>query len=96
MVETKVDTKYCRKEFDMKTKTLYVDVMLLEEVIKKSGIKIGHIADELALSRCGLWKKMSGKIPFKAAEVSCICNMCHISNDDRAKIFTPKVEEKVD
>lgn len=75
--------------------TLYIESPeLLDEYIKKSGLKIGHIVKQLGLSRYGFIKKQKGINTFKASEVFLLCDMLNISEKDREKIFCFKSYQK--
>lgn len=66
-----------------------VDTQLLDEAIEKSGLKISYIVECLGLSRQGFDKKRKGITPFRASEIYVLCDLCHISEADRPKIFLP-------
>lgn len=67
-----------------------VNTLLLDEYINGSGLKIGFIVDKLGISRQAFDKKRKGITPFKASEIYVVCDLCHISDADRPKIFLPK------
>lgn len=77
----------------MAVTTLYVDSQLLKEKISQCGYKIGYLCEQMGISRQGLWKKMNGKSPFRVIEVNFLCNLLNLTDDERVKIFKPKVEE---
>ena len=61
---------------------------LLMEYVRKSGLKVGFIAERLGLSRFGLAKKMRNESEFKASEIEKMCEILHIdSMQDRGRIF---------
>jgi hypothetical protein len=68
-------------------KTQYVDSDLLTKYIKSSGLKIGHLAAELGISRTGFDKKRKGEIAFRASEVYVLCDSLKIPDDVKPKIF---------
>lgn len=68
-------------------KTQDIDTSLLNEYIKKRGIKIGAIADNLGISRQAFDAKRSGKVSFRASEVYVVCDLLRIPDDDKEKIF---------
>lgn len=60
---------------------------LLEEYIANSGLKIGFIVKKLGITRQAFNYKRRGITPFKAAEVYVLCDLLHITDEDREKIF---------
>lgn len=77
----------------MSAKTLYVESNMLEKKMSESGLKIDFICNTLGLSNQGFSKKRKGITPFKAAEIYVLCDLLSIADDERTKIFTPKVEK---
>lgn len=71
-------------------KALHIDVELLDEKIRKSGLKTGFICEQLGLSRQGFWKKANGITPFRVPEVFVLCVLLDINEEDKIKIFYPK------
>jgi hypothetical protein len=64
------------------------DTLLLEKIIKDSGLKKGYIADQLGITRYGLAKKISNESEFKTSEVEKLSRILGINNlKDRQKIF---------
>lgn len=70
------------------------DTDLLMDYVKKSGLKLGFIAEQLNLSRFGLAKKIKNNSEFKASEIEKLCNLLNITSmRDRNRIFfAQKVE----
>lgn len=68
-------------------KTQYVDTGLLDEYIKNSGLRIGFICETLGISRQAFSKKCKGKYAFRGSEVYVLCDLLHIDNDTKPKIF---------
>lgn len=64
-----------------------VNTQLLDSKIENSGLKIGHIADSLGLSRFGFDKKRKGVIKFRKPEIYVLCDLLHLTEDDKQKIF---------
>ena len=61
---------------------------LLMDYVKKSGLKLGYIAEQMELSRYGLSKKINNDTEFKASEIEKLCNLLHITSmEDRSRIF---------
>ena len=60
---------------------------LLEEYIVNSGLRIGFIAKKLGITHQAFNLKRRGIIAFKAAEVYVLCDLLHITDEDREKIF---------
>ena len=64
---------------------------LLQERIEKSGMKIGHIAKEIGLSRSGLWKKMNNESSFNQYEIENLCKVLKITTlKEKEDIFFAK------
>lgn len=74
----------------MLRKQLYVDTDLLEKKISDSIVSVADLVDNLGISRQALDKKRKGIVAFRASEVYVICDMLHINEDERLKIFYPK------
>ena len=68
-------------------KTQYVDAALLDMYEKKSGLRLGHIVDQLGISRQAYDKKKRGDVSFRAAEVFVLCSLFNIPDEDKDKIF---------
>lgn len=75
-------------------KVLYVDEKLLEEKIIISGLKIDFICETLGISPQAFIKKRKGITPFRVAEVFVLCVLLNIAPEERAKIFSPKVNQE--
>lgn len=70
-----------------------VDTQLLDAKIEASGFKKGFIVEKLGISRFGFDKKCKNLTPFRVAEIYVLCDLLHISEDDKEKIFfADKVE----
>ena len=70
-------------------KTQDVDSELLDEYIKRSGLRIGFLVDNLGISRQAFDKKRKGLIAFRAPEVYVLCDLLKIPEDMKPKIFLP-------
>lgn len=55
-----------------------VNTTLLKKYIKKSGYKMGYLADQLGISRNGLTMKRDGVHPFTAPEAIKLCGILGI------------------
>ena len=66
-----------------------VDNDLLDEYIKKSGLRVGFLVDTLGISRQAFDKKRKGKIAFRAPEVYVLCDLLKIPEDVKPQIFLP-------
>lgn len=65
-----------------------VNTELLNEKIRQSGLKIGFIAQELGITRQGLYYKITNERAFKPDEIKILCNLLNInSKSERADIF---------
>ena len=59
----------------------------LVRIIKKTGFKMGYIAESLELSRSALWKKINNKSEFTQSQIYKLCNMLAISDKQAKDIF---------
>lgn len=60
----------------------------LKAIIDASGLKFGYIAEQLGLSRNGLYKKVNNEIEFKPSEIDKLCDILHITSlKERQHIF---------
>lgn len=64
-----------------------VNTQLLDSKIDSSGFKVGYIVDSLGLSRNGFDKKRKGKIQFKKPEIYVLCDLLHLTEDEKQSIF---------
>lgn len=72
-------------------KTQNIDVELLEDYIKKSGLRIGFICHQLGISRQMFDRKRKGINSFRQSEVYVLCDLLKISDDaTKVKIFYPE------
>lgn len=62
----------------------------LEEYIRRSGYQIGHIAEQLFLTRSGLYRKLTGQRGWTQAEMEKLKSMLRITEQDAAYIFYPE------
>lgn len=63
------------------------DKKRLKTVIEKSGLKISFIAEQLGISRAGLFKKLNNDNEFKVSEVYKMQKILGMSDKDRDSIF---------
>jgi hypothetical protein len=56
------------------------DTKLLKELIDKSGLKIGFIADFVGISRQSLWNKINNVSPFNQYEIDRLCEVLKITS----------------
>lgn len=66
---------------------MIADTQLLEEAIKKSGIKISFLCEQLGISRTAFDKKKNGKTKFRVPEIYVLCDLLRLTTDEKAKIF---------
>lgn len=64
-----------------------VNTKLLQQKIKDSGLKMGFVAEKLGRSRQALSNKIQGKTEFLPSEIRILCELLHLSDDDRRLIF---------
>lgn len=64
------------------------DTAALKTIIKKSGLKYLHIAEELGISYQGLKNKIENINEFKTSEVDAMCRLLNISDlNTKERIF---------
>ena len=66
------------------------DSVRLNELIKKSGLKIKFIAEKLGITAQGLSSKRSGKSEFTASEISTLAGLLNLSQKEIYDIFLSK------
>ncbi len=67
-----------------------VNTALLDQYIANSGLKTSFICTQLGISRQAFDKKRKGRFAFRGAEMYVLCDLLHISDVDKPKIFYPK------
>lgn len=61
---------------------------LLREKIEASGLKLQYIADQLGITRFGLYKKLQDGSEFKPSQIVILCDILKIETiEERAQIF---------
>ena len=73
--------------FDTKGGDKMTNTEFLELLIKESGLKKGHIAEQLGLTRFGLAKKITNETEFKASEIDKLTKLLGITD--------PNIKEEV-
>lgn len=63
------------------------DTVKLRELISKSGLKLGYIANQLGISRFALSNKIQNRTEFRVSEIVKICEILCIDYDSREQIF---------
>ena len=53
---------------------------LLNEIIKKSGLKRVYIAEKVGLTPVGLYNCITGKSEFKASQINVLCDLLGIKD----------------
>ena len=64
-----------------------VNTEMLNEAIRESGLKRGHIADAIGVSRASLARKMTGKTEFTASEIVGLTSVLQLTRSARDQIF---------
>ena len=54
------------------------NTILLKEKIARSGLKLTFIAQEIGLSRAGLYNKINNRRQFNQFEIDMLCRLLHI------------------
>ena len=61
---------------------------LLREKIEASGLKLQFIADQIGLTRFGLYKKLQDGTEFKPSQIVKLCDLLKIETiEEREQIF---------
>ena len=63
------------------------DTVKLRELISKSGLKLGYIANQLGISRFALSNKIQNRTEFRVSEIVTMCEILCIDYDSREQIF---------
>lgn len=63
------------------------DTLVLQSCIKKSGLKIGFIANQLGLTYAGFSKKVRGEHEFTASEIHTLRGILGLNDQDVFAIF---------
>lgn len=56
------------------------NTVLLNQLIKESGLKKKYIAEQLGITGYGLQKKIENQTEFKSSEIATICNLLNITS----------------
>lgn len=64
-----------------------VDLELLNEKIRDSGMTIVAIAEKSSILRETLYNKLNGSVEFKASEILRLSNVLRLTSRDRDEIF---------
>lgn len=68
-------------------KTSLINSELLDAKIEESGLRISFIIEKLGISGTAFYKKKSGEIPFRAAEIYVLKDLLRLSDADVEAIF---------
>lgn len=79
-----------RKEVIFVVKTQNIDTERLKAAIEKSGLRVGHISEQIGISRQSLYNKIAGKVAFRQSEVYVLCDLLKLTGEDGEKIFFPE------
>ena len=63
------------------------DTVKLRELISKSGLKLGYIANQLGISRFALSNNIQNRTEFRVSEIVKMCELLCIDYDSREQIF---------
>ena len=73
-----------------------MNLKYLNDRIVLSRIPITAIAEELGLSRQSLYNKMKGEREFKTSEVTKLCGILRLTDEEKRLVFfTEEVDSKV-
>lgn len=70
-------------------KTQNIDTELLNNAIRRSGLKISFIADTLGISRQAFNNKRKGNTKFRKSEVYVLCDLLKLTTEESNLIFFP-------
>ena len=70
---------------------------MLKSLLKKSGFKLEHIANQMGITRQTLSRKVNNCVPFNQYEISSLCKLLGLENWDDIEVifFDDKVDKKV-
>lgn len=70
------------------------DSTALREIIKRKGLKMNYLAEQLGLSDYGFALKVDGKNEFKTSEVARLCDLLSITSlkEKEGLFFAKNVE----
>lgn len=71
-----------------------MDLKYLNNTIILSRIPITAIAEKLGISRTSLYNKLSGKRDFKVSEISKLCEILRLTEQERLLIFLADEADK--
>lgn len=71
-----------------------MDLKYLNNTIILSRIPISAIAEKLGISRTSLYNKLSGKHDFKVSEISKLCEILRLTEQERLLIFLADEADK--
>ena len=63
---------------------------LLRKKIDESGLKMGFIADKLKITHQSLLNRINGVTKFRLDEIQTLCELLHLSDEERKLIFFPE------
>ena len=72
-----------------KVRNKVIDSDLLDVYIKKSGIKSSFIIEKMGISKQAYYNKLAGNTAFRLSEVYVLCDLVHIPDEEKEKIFYP-------
>ena len=64
-----------------------MDFAFLLHVIKDSNLTKSEIAEQLGLTRQGLYNKLNGEKEFKASEIRKLSKILNLKDEDKNRIF---------
>ena len=70
-----------------------VDLGLLKEFIRESGLKLQTIADLLRITYQSLWVKLKGQTEFTASEMMALKDVLRLNQSQFMRIFFAKKRE---
>lgn len=72
-----------------------LDCVLLTNIIGERGFTKNEIAEQLGLTRQGLYNKLNGEKEFKASEIRKLSRLLNLSDSDKNQIFFNDYVDKI-
>jgi len=59
----------------------------LDKAIKEAGVKLSAICERCGFTYATFRSRRSGETEFTVSEINAICELCHLSSEQRDRIF---------
>lgn len=64
-----------------------VDTKKLEQMIRKSGLKKGYLAEQLGVSRATFCALLNNRTEFRASQIRTLCEILGIHDDETLRVI---------